>query len=318
MNDREKEKRDLEKFFAVLEVIMPIFVVVGLGAYARRKAVLSSEQVQGLQIFVMKFCLPCVLFNSCLSASVEMQSLTAMFCVIVTLLCSVAFCFKLKKKYPYHNMPMLFGAQESGMLGIPLYMTLFGVDNMFRMGVMDVAQSLVGIPIIVLLSSDVGESASVSKIVKSVLTSPLLLASLCGLFLNLTGIYSVMNVIGCGQVLKETTSFLVQPVSAAMLFSVGYNFSLEGEDRKSIINLSILHLLFFLIFGAIALMLLTLTASAEPYTIWAAVLYFTLPASYLAPSLGRKEEEAVVASGVCSILTMFSLIVFCIVAVITS
>ena len=43
-------------------------------------------------------------------------------------------------------------------------------------------------------------------------------------------------------------------------------------------------------------------------------LPLTLPASYLAPSLGRTEEDYTMASGVCSVSTVVSLFIFCIIA----
>ena len=49
-------------------------------------------------------------------------------------------------------------------------------------------------------------------------------------------------------------------------------------------------------------------------TRWALLLYCMLPGSYLAPSLGRSEEDYTVASGVCSILTVVSLLIFCVMA----
>jgi hypothetical protein len=48
---------------------------------------------------------------------------------------------------------------------------------------------------------------------------------------------------------------------------------------------------------------------------WAAFLYVMLPASYLAPGLGRSQEDATVTSGVCSITTLITLAVFCLMAV---
>ena len=59
----------MEKLFTILEIIVPIFVVIFLGNYAKRKQIILEEQNQGLQQFVMKFGLPCVLFNSCLTVS---------------------------------------------------------------------------------------------------------------------------------------------------------------------------------------------------------------------------------------------------------
>ena len=69
-----------------------------------------------------------------------------------------------RKKFPYHNLPQLFCAQESGMLGIPLFMILFGADQAYRMGVLDLAQAVVAYPVIALLSADTGENPNVTLI----------------------------------------------------------------------------------------------------------------------------------------------------------
>ena len=53
-------------------------------------------------------------------------------------------------------------------------------------------------------------------------------------------------------------------------------------------------------------------------TRWAVLLYSFLPASYIAPSLGKTTEEQTVASGVCSLLTIVTLIVFCTMATLTT
>ena len=56
---------------------------------------------------------------------------------------------------------------------------------------------------------------------------------------------------------------------------------------------------------------LFLIPNVDSLTRWSILMYSTLPASYLAPTLGRTEEDFTVASVVCSILTIVSLAVFC-------
>jgi predicted permease len=140
------------KVIQVLHILIPIFTAIGLGMLAKKKSILSEEACRGLQDFVMKFCLPCVLFNSCLTGNFGMESLTAMVLVMPLVLLSSVWSFWMrKKKYPYHNLPQIFSAQETGMLGIPLFLTLFGTAQAYRMGVLDVAQSIVAIPVIAIL-----------------------------------------------------------------------------------------------------------------------------------------------------------------------
>ena len=306
----------MEKVFAVLQVIMPIFVTIGLGVYARSHKVLTQEQIRGVEQFVMKFGLPCVLFNSCLAASLGSESITSMALVIPCVLFSSLLGFWLRKRhFTYHNLPMLFSAQESGMLGIPLFITLYGVQEAYRMGVLDLAQTMIAIPAIAILTSNTGKNPSPLEIVGKVLRSPFLIASMLGLLLNISGIAAYLDAIDILPVISETTGFLSEPVSAAMLFAVGYNFSLHKEYRTTIFRVASIHFTLFAVICVIMQGGLFFVPGIESETRWAVLLYCMLPSSFLSPSMGRSEEDAVVASGVCSILTVTCLIVFCIMAI---
>lgn len=306
----------MNQITTVLEVVLPIFAAVLLGVLARKKKLVTPEGNRGLQQFVTGFGLPCVVFNSCLTASIGAEALTSMALVLIPLLISTFWAFGPgKKRFAYHNLPMLFAAQETGMLGIPLFMTLFGTAQAYRVGVLDLAQTITAFPVIAVLSADVGENPSVGEIVKKVLKSPLLIMALLGLALNLSGAADVMENIGILSMITETTSFLAQPVSGVILFTVGYNFSLAKGNRGRIFRLCGVHLAYFAGMGLIAQLVLSLIPNVDPLTRWAMLLYSILPASYLAPSLGRSEEDFVVSSGVCSVLTVVSLIGFCLITV---
>lgn len=307
----------MDKILTVAQTIAPIFATLFLGSFSRRKALIKPEEAQGLQQFVMKFGLPCVLFNSCLTANIGAESVSTMALVIPFMVVSTVLAFKARKKrYPYHNLPMLFAAQESGMLGIPLFMILFGADQAYRMGVLDLAQTTTAISTIAILSAAAGSNPSPGEIAKKVLASPFLIMSLLGLALNLTGIAAWMDSIGIGGIITESTGFLAQPVSAMMIFCVGYNFSLEKGNRTAIFQISAIHFVWFAVIGLLIQLALFLIPNVDSLTRWAILMFTTLPASYLSPSLGRSKEDYTVASGVCSILSVTSLIIFCIIAAI--
>lgn len=303
----------------VLEIIMPIFVTIGLGVLARKKNQISEEANAGLQKFVMTYCLPCVLFNSCLTGNFGMESVTAMVLVMPLVFLSSVWSFRVRKKtYPYHNLPQLFSAQESGMLGIPLFMTLFGTAHAYRMGVLDVAQGIIAIPVIAILSADTGENPSAGYVVKKVFQSPLLLMSILGLTLNLTGAIHILNAVGIGGIITEVTGFLAQPVSAVILFCVGYNFTLGKENRRHVLEICGLHVGIFAVFCAIIQGVLCFVPSVDAETRWSILLYCALPGSYLAAGLGKTKEENAVAASVCSILTVVCLVIFCLMAIVVA
>ena len=309
----------MEKVLSVAQVIAPIFAAILLGLLARRKTLLTPEGVQGLQQFVMKFGLPCVIFNSCLTAQIGGEALSSMAMAVPMVIISTFWAFHARRKqFPFHNLPQLFTAQETGMLGIPLFMILFGVDQAYRMGVLDLAQAVTAYPTIAILSADTGENPSVGNIVKKVVTSPLLIMSMLGLALNLSGIGAWLDSVGIGAVITQSTSFLAQPVSAMMIFSVGYNFSITAGNRETIFKIAGIHFAYFAACCVIVQGILMLIPGMDALTRWAMLMYCTLPASYLAPTLGRTEEDYAMASGVCSILTVSSLVVFCIMAAVVA
>ena len=308
----------MDKVLNIAQVVLPILMAVALGIIARRRKLMTAQDIQGLQNFVMQFGLPCVIFNSCLTADIGAESLTSMVLVLPSVLLGTLWAFRARKKLPYHNLPQLFTAKETGMLGIPLFMILFGADQAYRMGVLDLAQSMTAIPTIAILTAATGENVSPAYVVKRVFSSPLMILSILGLTLNISGVGAWMDSVGLRDVLTECTGFLGQPISALMIFAVGYNFSLEKESGAAIFRLSLTHFVYFALWGLVIQGLLFLVPGVDALTRWAILLYTTLPASYLAPSLGRKQEDYTMASGVCSVLTIPALVVFCIIAVIVS
>jgi len=303
----------MEVFVTVAQVVTPIFAAIFLGILAKKYSWVTPENVQGYQRFVMKIGLPCVIFNSCLTAKIGVESLTSMGLMLPALFLATFWAFRERKRhFPYHNLPMLFCAQESGMLGIPLFIILFGADQAYRIGILDLTQAVLAFPVIAILSADTGNNPSVGEIIKKVISSPLMIMSFLGLILNISGIGRWMDSVGIGGILTETTTFLSQPVSALMIFSVGYNFSLTEGSRSAIAKISAIHFVYYGIVCLIAQAVLFLVPDVDNLTRLAIFLYCMLPGSYLAPSLGRGEEEYQIASGVCSILTLVCLVIVCI------
>jgi len=305
----------MEKVITIVRVIAPIFAAVFLGILARKRNLLTPEHIQGLQQFVIQFGLPCVLFNSCLTADIGAESLSSMILTFPFVILATLAAFAARKKYfPYHNFPQLFAAQETGMLGIPLFMILFGADQAYRMGVLDLTQALTATPTIAILSAASNEKLPPSALAKRILASPLLIMSLLGLTLNLSGIGAWLDSLGIMGIVTESTRFLGQPISAMMIFCVGYNFSLAKDCRTTIFKISAIHFGYYALAGILIQLALFLVPNVDAQTRWAILMFSTLPASYLAPSLGRTEEDYTMASGVCSVLTVVSLFIFCIIA----
>ena len=88
----------MDKILNIAQVIAPILAAVVLGMVARRREIMTAQDVRGLQQFVMKFGLPCVIFNSCLTADIGAESLTSMVLVIPSVLFGTLWAFRARKR----------------------------------------------------------------------------------------------------------------------------------------------------------------------------------------------------------------------------
>lgn len=305
----------MERILSVIQVIAPIFVAVFLGVLARRKKMMEPEELRGLQQFVVRFALPCVVFNSCLTAKMGTEALLSMAMVLPGLILGVLWAFGPgKRRFPHHNLPMLFSSHETGMLGIPLTITLFGAAEAYRMGVLDLAQAIVAFPTIAILTADAGENPAVGQIVKKVVTSPLMIMSALGLTLNLSGAAAALERMGALGIITESAGFVAAPTSALMLFSVGYNFSLDRECWDTVAKIAGRLFTISALSALAALAVFRFVPGVEDTTKYVMVLYCAMPASFLAPGLGKTAEDAKIASCVCSVLTVAGLLCFCVIA----
>ena len=309
----------MEKVITVIQVVAPIFLAIFLGMCAQKKKDISPEAIGGMQHFVVQYCLPCLIFRSCLTAELTSQVLSSMVLIPPLLLVTTLWSFRARKKqFPYFNLPMLFCCKETGMMGIPLFLILFGADQAYRMGMLDLAQAVLAYPVLAILSAGPNTEASPKAIVKQMLSSPLVILSILGITLNVSGIWDWVEHAGLGGIVIEAISFMSQPVSAVMLFSVGYNFNLSGDNRALVFRITAIHVAVFAVFGVIVQAALFLIPGVDALTRWAALMYCTLPSSYLASGFGRKQEESVMASGVSSITTILCLMIFCVIVAITA
>lgn len=308
----------MDKVISVIQVVLPIFCAVFLGVFSRKKAMFSMEEIGAFQRFVVKFCFPCLLFQSCLTAELGPEAFSGLVLPGILLFTAI-WGFKVGRKwFPYHNIPFVFCCKETGMLGIPLFMILFGADQAYRVGILDVTQAIVVFPVIAILGAAPGTAASPKAVVKEMFKSPLILMSLAGLLLNLTGIWDWMQSVGINGIVTDTFSYLSQPVSMMMLFCVGYNFTLNADNKGEIFKIVAVHTAMFVVVGLLLQGALFFFPNVDALTRWAMLLYMVLPTSFMVPSLGRTEKDCNITSGVCSVLTSITLVAFCIIAIIVS
>ena len=303
-------------FFRVLQVVLPIAVPVMLGIFFKRKQILSAACVAGMKTLVMQFGIPCLLFNAYLTCSFGGETVLTMGLVLLLTLVLAFIAFWLRKtaRWNYHNLPMMFAVTEGG-FGVPMMLALFGIVHTFRIAAMDLAQTLVGVPIITILSADIADGPRLKQILKKLVTVPVMIGMLLGLVFNFSGLGRILEPSGALGVIISATEAVAAPVSTLLLLCVGYEFCVSPGNRKDVLTMAVGHVVIRAIFcGIIQLVLLSIPGMAME-TRWAVVLFSFLPPSFLTINLGKTDRENGVAASVCSLCTFGTILVYCVIAV---
>lgn len=213
--------------------ILPIILLIVVGALLKQRNFLSVNTVNELKKLVVNFALPALLFLAFLNTDFEAKHLwiiLIMFFVnLVMLVFGSIFHLFVAKSEPY--FPLMFTGFEMGMLGFSLFGTVYGVQNLSTMGILDLGQELyVWFALATLLLHLRDGAASIANVTLSFVTSPVIIGILLGVGLNLLGLRSFLtsNVM-TGAILTAIT-MLSQITIPLILIIIGYQLNLHFRE----------------------------------------------------------------------------------------
>lgn len=231
---------------ALLDVILPVFLVIGFGWIAAWRGWFSDSAVDGLMRFAQGFALPCVLFlgvaqldlSSAYSPALMLSFYSGAFSGFA--LCFVAARWLFRR--PLTDAVAIGFAgmfSNSLLLGLPITERAYGPDALTgNIAILSIHSPLfygLGISLMEWARSR-GEGLSAldlaRKIARAILLQPLVFGILCGFALNLSGL-------PLPDMLLAATAMMAKAALPAALFGLGgvlWRYRPEG-DRMMIITI---------------------------------------------------------------------------------
>jgi len=215
--------------------ILPILILLGFGYVLRKIEFFGEVAVQKLFALVGQILLPCVIFNSILHLDIRTEHLAisaAYFVFLVLLLVLSALVFKLlhlkRRFFIFYTSCFSFGT-----MGIPLFSTTFGAENMEYLVALGVGHELYFAIVFITAARIVlrGEKFSTRTVLKN-LTSPLFCMVMAALFLKFTGWKALLEGSILGNSLLITIEKIASITTVITMLVVGYR--LHFEDKKQI------------------------------------------------------------------------------------
>jgi malonate transporter and related proteins len=224
---------------AIIQVILPVFLVMGMGYAAARAKLLSGEAVDGIMRYAQNFAVPFLLFRSiagldltkAYDVSLLLSFYLAAFASFAVGLTGALFLFR---RSFVDAVAIGFACMFSNslLLGLPITERAYGVDALdgnfviisihapllytFGITLMEIARAR---------GKSLSGAALGKRIIQAVATQPLVIGIAAGFIVNLSGVH-------LPDAITSTVSMMAATAIPAALFGLGgvlTRYSLEGD-----------------------------------------------------------------------------------------
>ena len=293
----------------VLRTILPVGLMLFLGAVCRRKQVISREGIQALKTVAVQIALPAVLLHT---FAVTRYTLSDVLIPLMMYLICVIAWYLGKILGPRLGMasrfvPFLTTGFEAGMLGYALFTLLYGSGRVAEFARIDLGQVLFVFTLYkILLSREEGKQAAPGQLIREMALSPIILAIIAGVILGATGLYQALVPSGVSGILDACTDFVSAPTAALILLAIGYDLVLADIPWRETCAVVGLRLAIMAILGGAFLLVLRLLWP-EMHVGAAVILMFMLPPPFVLPVFADGEEQRAYVSAALSVSTLVAI-----------
>lgn len=305
-------------YLEIFPKVVPIFVLLVLGYLIKRKKFIAANTINEIKKLIVNFSLPAVLFTSFLDLNIQLNFIWIVLAVIliniIMLYFGKLFSSFLNKDDPY--LPLIFTGFEVGMLGIPLFGTIYGLDNVKFMGVIDIGQELyvwfILLALLLKLKND-NQSSGFKNLFKSFISSPVIISIISALFINISGLNTNLGETVVYTSIINSLDLLASLTIPLILIAIGYEIDFKLDDISLSIKIVFFRLLLFIIFAlVIGKYIFTDILSLTPMYSRALLSVLILPPPFILPLFIKKEDlkQRLYINSTLSLHTLISIIIF--------
>lgn len=306
----------MAQVYEVFVKSLPVILLILLGIILRGTQLIKKTTVDDLKKIVVNIALPATLLLTFAETQFQSKYLWIFVCVFAVCVFMLLAGMGIKKMMNPSNKyyPALFAGFEAGMMGYALFTTFFGAENTYKFAIVDVGQVVfVFFVLVAFLQRQGGEKASVSKLLKGFIRSPIILSILFGIALGSTGLFAAISAYPVTGAVTDTLTLLGSLTQPLICIVIGYELRIQAKNISIplvtvLLRMGILIGLAFLINTFLVDKALHLDKSFQ----LAVYTMFLLPPPFVIPiymgDTAEKEKEVVLAS--ISLHVLFSLIAF--------
>jgi len=211
--------------------VLPILLILILGAIFNRRRFLRPETVQDLKKLVINVTLPVLLFLAFSQVDLEPQYLLIVGLVFLACLLALLVGWRIQPLTGIHNryFPTLMTGFEAGMVGYAIYASVYGPENIFKFGIIDLGQVVfVFFVLVTILERFTTGAKSFAQTLRQFLATPVILAILGGILVKQTGLISLLSSWPLTESLLATLSLLGALTTPLVALIIGYELQIQS------------------------------------------------------------------------------------------
>jgi hypothetical protein len=294
---------------------VPILLLIGAGVIVRKIKLLSERGLEEIKSLIVNAALPAAFFVTFLTVEFDTTYL-GLFLFVPAILFVMLLVGYLADRLPLTKRPtpFLMTGFEFGMLGIGLFTTAYGMSNFWSISVVALPHEIfVWFVLVTLMKARYGGPTDFRSTLISFARSPIIIAILSGLLLNLTGLTEWFTTALVPRSFVRALEMLSNIIGPLILIVVGFGtrISLKGLGEAAPVML-IRGALIVLIAGWIAPFVSRELLGLPRIFSHAIFTFLVLPPPYIVPLYipSSEEEDLAYSNNVLSSYTVISIVAF--------
>jgi malate permease and related proteins len=219
--------------------VLPVLLVIGLGASLRRFKVLGEGTARELKKLVVNITLPPLLFLAFARLDAQVRYLG----VVVVLFGACLAGFLVGKllqpltRIQARTFPVLMTGFEAGMMGYALYAAIYGASNVHKIALMDLGHLIFVYTILIpMLERGAGARRPLAEQLRGIARTPVLVAIVAGLIVGQSGLMAALGGYALAGGLLDALALVGSLTAPLVALLVGFDLRLElrGLSRPAL------------------------------------------------------------------------------------
>lgn len=306
----------------IISKIIPIFLLIALGYIIKQKNLVKQETMNELKDGVINIALPALLFITFRDMTLKKEYFLVMIATFILLivLYRAGILINKIKAISHPLVPFVTTSFTFGLLGIPLFASVFGMENLEKISIFGVAHEFfVWFVFYTLLKMKFSNERFSRDTIKGFISSPLVISIILGLLLNILGLDKIFfeNTLFMG--IDITLNYLSNIATPIILIIIGFGLKLNKIYLKQSMKLFAIRITTILIIGYIfKIFIINKIISNDPLLDYAYFTFLILPpplslSLFVDKYAGREYSE--IANNIVVIHTIVCVIMFVIFAI---